>query len=217
MSFTERRRYQRVKMVDQIRGLIGETRIFVVDASLSGLRIVHQDDLPKVGAPCVLTFIWEGHSATLECLVKRTTLRRPPRSALDRPLFESGLQITAARGEAGSTLRAMIERHVLRALDERKANARGIPPVAAQSFQTGTTNELMRHEFVGGKWRAVPTLDPKQPTNGFTISAAEPLPNVELLRNTFATSDAAGRQMIRQMAEMSISKAEGIPTRRYEP
>lgn len=197
--------------------MIGDTRIFVIDASLNGVRVVHQDPLPRAGSQCVMSFTWHGHQLVLECEVKRTVMRRPPKSALERPLYESGLFITSARGESGALLREMIERHVMLALDERKANARGIPPTAAQSFQTGKGDELMRHEYVKGMWRSYPTTDPSQPMNGFTISAAEPVPNIEMLRSTFADADAAGRRMIQQMAEMSISRSEGIPTRRYEP
>jgi hypothetical protein len=217
MAFTERRRFQRVRILDQVRGLIGETRIFVVDASLSGLRVVHQDDLPRPGSKCTTSFTWHGRKITLECEVQRTVVRRAAKSTHERPLYESGLIIIGARGESSSSLREMIERHVMMALDERKANARGIPPAAAQSFQTGRGDELVRHEYVKGAWRASPTTDPRQPSNGFTISAAEPVPNIEMLRMTFADADASGRKMIQQMAEMSISRAEGIPTRRYEP
>lgn len=217
MAFSERRRYQRVRLVDQVRGVVDETRIIVADVSLSGLRVLHQDGLPRVGATCVVKFLWDGHMIALDCVVKRTSLRRAPRSALDQALFESGLQIEDVRGEAAVTLRKLIETHVLRALDERKANARGIPPTAAQSFQTGKGTELVRHELVRGTWRTVTTTDPSQPPNGFTISAAEPLPNVEMLRATFADSDRSGRKMIQQMAEMSIARTEGIPTRKYEP
>jgi len=217
MAFSERRRYQRVRLVDQVRGAVDDTRIVVADVSLSGLRVLHQGELPRVGQTCVVKFLWDGHMIALDCIVKRTTLRRPARSALDQALFESGLQIEDVRGEAAATLRKLIEAHVLRALDERKANARGIPPTAAQSFQTGKGSELLRHELVRGAWRTVTTTDPRQPPNGFTISAAEPLPNVEMLRATFADSDHTGRKLIQQMAEMSISRSEGIPTRKYEP
>lgn len=217
MAFSERRRYQRVRLVDQVRGVVGDTRVVVADVSLSGLRVLHQDEVPRVGAPCVVKFRWDGRMVALDCIVKRTTLRRPAKSALEKPLFESGLQIEDVEGESAKTLRALIESHILRALDERKANARGIPPSAAQSFQTGKGDELVRHELVRGTWRTITTSDPRQPTNGFTISAAEPLPNVEMLRATFADSDLTGRRLIQQMAEMSISRSEGIPTRKYEP
>jgi hypothetical protein len=53
--------------------------------------------------------------------------------------------------------------------------------------------------------------------NGFTISADEPAEHVALLCETYESSDAESRKLIKVMAELSISKAEGIPTRRYSP
>jgi hypothetical protein len=38
-----------------------------------------------------------------------------------------------------------------------------------------------------------------------------------LLCETYLASDAEGRKLIKLMAELSISKAEGVPTRRYSP
>ena len=57
----------------------------------------------------------------------------------------------------------------------------------------------------------------KQPANGFTVSAAETDENVSMLCDAYEAGDAENRRLIRIMAELSISKAEGIPTRRYEP
>ncbi len=53
--------------------------------------------------------------------------------------------------------------------------------------------------------------------NGFTISAEEEQSHIDLLCETYVSSDAASRKLIKLMAELSISKAEGIPTRRYSP
>jgi hypothetical protein len=38
-----------------------------------------------------------------------------------------------------------------------------------------------------------------------------------MLCHTFANSDEPGRNLIKLMAELSISRTEGIPTRRYTP
>jgi hypothetical protein len=106
---------------------------------------------------------------------------------------------------------------VARALDEQKANARGIPSAAVQAFQTGKGTDFLRCELVDGTWRRTTTGRPEQPANGFTISAEEERDQVEMLCQTFETADAAGRKLIQTMAEMSISKSEGVPTRRYNP
>jgi hypothetical protein len=53
--------------------------------------------------------------------------------------------------------------------------------------------------------------------NGFTISAEEPDTHIALLCETYLSSDTEGRKLIKLMSELSISKTEGIPTRRYSP
>jgi hypothetical protein len=114
-------------------------------------------------------------------------------------------------------LRALVEAHVERALDEQKANAKGIPPIAAQSAQKGGAAIYARHEFVHGTWRKLVTSDPAQPESGFTVSSEEQREQVELLRSAYVTSDANMRTVIRKLAELSIANPDGIPTRRYTP
>jgi hypothetical protein len=53
--------------------------------------------------------------------------------------------------------------------------------------------------------------------NGFTISAEEDPEHIAILCETYLSTDAEGRKLIKIMSELSISKAEGIPTRRYSP
>ena len=213
----ERRRYQRVTLVRALSARIGSSRVFIVDASLNGLRIAHQGTLPPIGQECVLTFEWEGHPLELRCRVTRSTLYKLAKVKSEKSVYHAGLLIEEARGDSQKALRLMVSDVVARALDEQKANARGVPAKAAQIFQTGKGSEFLRFELVNGAWRRTTTTRPEQPTNGFTISAEEDRQNVELLCQTFEKADAAGRQLIRVMAELSISKIEGIPTRRYTP
>ena len=42
-------------------------------------------------------------------------------------------------------------------------------------------------------------------------------PSKPHLCDTYATANNENRKLIKLMAELSISKAEGIPTRRYSP
>ena len=59
------------------------------------------------------------------------------------------------------------------------------------------------------------TLPGFRPAVGFTVSVEENREQLALLCDSFEKADAEGRKMIQMLAEMSISKAEGIPTRRY--
>ena len=204
-------------LVRAVSGRIGTSRVYIVDASLNGLRIAHQGTLPPIGQECVLTFEWEEHPIELQCRVTRSTLHKLAKDKNDKSIYHAGLSIEESRGDSFNALRRMVSDVVARALDEQKANARGIPAQAAQIFQTGKGSEFLRFEMVNGAWRRTTTTRPDQPANGFTISAEEDREHVEMLCQTFESADSEGRRLIRLMAELSISKVEGIPTRRYTP
>jgi hypothetical protein len=214
---TERRRYQRVIMPRPLPGRLGQARIYVIDASLIGLRIAHQGTAPPVGSQCRVELEWEGRPVELDCEVSRNVLHKLARNAGEKSIYHAGLKIVAALGESDTVLREMIASMVARALDEQKANARGVPAEAAQCFQTGKGTDYIRCELMNGRWRRTETNRAEQPSNGFTISGEESREHIDLLCETFANADEAGRNLIRMMAELSISKAEGVPTRRYMP
>jgi hypothetical protein len=206
-----------VKLPRPLGGRAGASRIFLVDASVEGIRVAHQGTLPAVGQNCHISFDWEGHPIELECVVIHTALFRLAKSAEEKSVYHAGLRITEAQGDSRAVLRQLVADCVARALDEQKANARGVPAAAAQTFHTGKGSEYLRCELVDGAWRRTSTSRPEQPANGFTVSAEENRAEIEMLCSTFETADAAGRKLIQTMAEMSISKSEGVPTRRYNP
>lgn len=212
----ERRRLQRVKLPDPLRGSCGTARIYVADLSLNGLRIVHQDLLGEVGDDITIRFDWDGRTILLACRIVRSAVQSGEPGA--KQIFHSGLSIAHASTAATATLRELIETHVARALDEQKANARGLPAVAPSSFQTGRTSRFLRHELVVGKWRETTTTDPSQPEHGFTVSAEHTRHEIEMLRSAFERgSGKEGRDLIRRLAQLSIGTREGIPTRRFTP
>jgi len=206
-----------VAMVRPIAATFGGARVYVLDASVIGLRIAHQGTVPPLGGTARLTFSFEDHYIELECQVKRNALHKLAKKDGEKSIYHAGLQIVHAIGRSDDAMRQMIATLVARALDEQKANARGVPAKAAVSFQTGKGTEFVRCELVGTSWRKTETTRPDQPANGFTISAEESREHIEMLCEAYATGDADGRRLIKTMAELSISKAEGIPTRRYTP
>lgn len=206
-----------MKLPQPLAGRVGTSRVFLVDASVEGIRVAHQGTVPAVGNKCRVELAWEGHPIVLDCEVVHNSLFRLAKAAGEKSIYHAGLRITEAIGDSRAAMRQLVADCVARALDEQKANARGIPATAAQSFQTGKGNDFIRCELVDGAWRRTSTNRPEQPANGFTISAEEEREQVEMLCQTFETADAAGRKLIQTMAEMSISKSEGVPTRRYTP
>ena len=214
----ERRRVQRVRLPQPLRATIDGTRVFIVDVSLRGLRVMHQDEIGHVDSTCVVRSEWDGRPMELHCSIVRTALHRSADNSGSKATYHSGLTITRAVGVSSVTLRRLIEHHVERALDEQKANARGIPPIAAQSMQTGTASAYVRHEYRLGRWREVTTHSPEQPDHGFTIAAQTTPSEVEMLRKAYERAKTASDlAVIKRLAEMSVNSAEVVQARRYTP
>ncbi|MFZ2493767.1 MAG: hypothetical protein WA208_19985 [Thermoanaerobaculia bacterium] len=213
----DRRKVQRVRLPQPLRAAVGTQKVFILDISIEGLRIVQQEPLGGRGTKCSLRFEWQGMRAFLDCEVVHVSTHKVGEGISARTLHHSGMSIANATPESRAIVRGVIEEQILRALDEQRANARGIPAVAALSFQTGKGSAYVRHELAAGRWSAHPTTDPRQPASGFTISSDQTFEEVNMLRSAYESGDASGRALIREMSELSISKSEGIPTRKYEP
>ena len=207
----------RLRLSRPVAGRVGAARVFLVDVSIEGIRIAHQGAVPAVGQSCRVLFEWEGQLIELDCEVIHNFLFRLAKSADEKSTYHAGLRIANAVGDSIAGLKKLVADVVARALDEQKANARGIPAAAAEVFQSGKGTDFVRCELVDGTWRRTVTSRPEQPANGFTVSADEAADQVALLCETYASSDAQGRKLIQLMSEMSISKSEGVPTRRYNP
>lgn len=213
----DRRQFGRVTPVQRVRGSVGVVPVYVIDLSLAGARVAHQDALPAVGGTSVLTFDWEGRTYSGPCEVRRTKLEKPALSKFEKALYHSGLFLMKTDPESGRLLREIVQTSVIRALDEQKANAHGIPATAALSYQTGGGEDYLRCELRHQMWVKTSTREPEQPANGFTISSSEPPSKVAMLCRAYEIGDPDGRRLIRTFAALSISKSEGIPTRRYAP
>lgn len=207
---SERRRLQRVKLSEPLPGRIGPQRVYIIDVSRDGVRVAHQESVGEHGQRNTIEFDWDGRHVALDCRLTYSELQR-------RNVFYSGFAIVSTPNGSESTLRELIAWHVERALDEQKANARGIPAMAANSFQTGRARDFVRHVFSAGRWHEVQTTDTKQPMSGFTLGSDQTAREVAMLRGAWESGDAAARHVIQKMAELSISRVEGIPTRRYMP
>lgn len=211
-----KRRYERVKLLRPLPATVSGRRAFIIDLSVSGFSVVHQDSLGRIGDEPLLSFEWEGRKISVRCTIARTGVERAG-TASSPTLYQSGLEISEVAQEGKTALRELVHAYVERALDEQKANARGIPPVAVQYQQTGTATDYVRHEYASGKWTKRRTRDRDQPLNGFTIAIDQPEEEVELLRQAWVKGDRAIREIIRQTAELSIQSPDGIPIRRYTP
>ena len=195
---------------------MGTIPVNLLDLSLNGARIV-SDARFSPGSDHELTFDWKEHSARVSCKVVRCTLYSFAKAPGEKSLYQSGLRFKETIDDSDRTLREIIGTYVIRALEEQKANARGLPPLGQYAYIVGKGDRYRRCELVDGKWRRTDTTRSEQPLNGFTISADVAPYYVDLLCQTYQLTDEEGKKLTQTLAQLSISKAEGVPTRRYLP
>jgi hypothetical protein len=212
----DRRRFHRIHLDPPLAGHLRDVPVNLVDLSLIGARIV-SDARFSPGTEHELIFSWNEHSARVTCTVVRCTLFSFAKAPGEKSLYQSGLRFKETIDDSDRTLRELIGSYVIRALEEQKANARGIPPLGQYAYVVGKGDRYRRCEFVDGKWRRTDTTRPEQPVSGFTISADISPYFIDLLCETYALSDEEGKKLTQTLAQLSISKAEGVPTRRYLP
>lgn len=212
----ERRRYGRVRLELPLAATFAGTRARVLEISVVGILIAHEGKL-AAGSTHDLLIDWDGAKLDFSCRVVRSTLWRLAKAAGEKSIYHSGLKILAAGGDSSTRLRELLAERIIRALEEQKANARGIPPLAAYMYQPGKGELYRRCELIDGTWRKSETIRATQPANGFTISADVDDEHVDLLCQTWERTTSQGRRLTQLLAELSISRVEGVPTRRYVP
>jgi hypothetical protein len=208
------RRIERVTLQQPMPAVVDGEHVYVVDASTRGIRLSHSSLFPQ-GAKCDVAFEWDGKPIEFIARQRWTKLQRNS----SRSGYQSGFEIASIDGVSNVALRTLIESYVERALDEQKANAKGIPPLDKAPAQAQSANpELyVRHELVQGVWRKMTTTESRQPQMGFTVLSTESIRQIDLLRAAYSAADPLMRDMIRRLAELSIQYADGMPARRYKP
>ena len=215
----DRRRYGRIELDDEpIPAVLDGVAVQVIEVSVVGCRIAHDTRFAPTTDPRTLDINWNGREMRFWSEIVRSTLFKVGRGPHDKSIYHSGIRFIEAAGESEATLREVIAGRIIRALDEQKANARGIPPtLSGYTYQIGKSNRYRRCEFTGDRWRNMETNRTEQPESGFTISADVEPSQVELLCRTYERTDEPGRRLTQILAELSIRKDEGTPVRRYTP
>ena len=212
----ERRRFGRIQLDEPLPGHFGANRVAVFELSVTGFKIAHDQRYPP-GEIGHLILDWQGTRLDLVCRLVRSTLWRLAKSLGEKSIYHSGLQIIESVGDAYTKLRELVAERIIRAIEEQKANARGIPPLAAYMYQPGKGELYRRCELVDGEWRRSETTRTDQPANGFTISADVEPEHIDLLCRTWEMTTPEGRRLTQMLAALSINREEGVPVRRYVP
>lgn len=227
----ERRRVQRIRLSHPVFGQFANISCTVLDVSLGGVLIEHNTPI-QTGAQGTLTFHWQGRKIAIESMVLRSKLERfsGPEAVT---IYHSGLRFTKALGDSFEALRDAMVTQVMRALNEQKANARGeLPPeldkmpifqsglLSASRSDSGNLGQTIGYvtcSLERKKWRKVKTKKPQQPQEGFTVLAQEDPYQIDLLCETYEKADDDMRNLIRLLAELSVTEEAGVPPGRFEP
>jgi PilZ domain len=211
-TYTRERKIGRVRLQQPVPAVADGERAYVVDASVHGVRLSHTGRFSP-GTKHDVQFEWDGKPIHLVGEIRWT---RADREASRDGVYQSGLAIADIKTDSEKALRGLVEYCVERALDEQKANARGVPALASSFVEKDQPSLFTRHEFIHGVWRKMTTSDSRQPLYGFTVSSTESRTQIEMLRAAYEVADISMRQVIRRLAELSIDE-NAVPSRRYTP
>src|ERR1700747_3301916 len=148
-SMDERRRVLRVTPLQPLSARLNDEPAYALDLSLNGFRLTHQRIIRSEG-DCDVRLDWDGSTIDATTAVKWSRVRRTTGGAQEKSVYESGVEILLIDERSKARLRECVEAHVARALDEQKANAKGIPPLAVRSQQPPAHSRYARHEYLNG-------------------------------------------------------------------
>ncbi|HSP33453.1 MAG TPA: hypothetical protein VLU46_03955 [Thermoanaerobaculia bacterium] len=212
----ERRQFGRVELNPPLEASLDGMPVRVIDASVMGFRIAHDARIVPVPTRRIRVQ-WDGKTMEFGVVVARSVLHRLAQKPGEQTVYHSGIHILEATGDSDRMLRDMIEARVIGALDEMKANARGIPPISSYTAHAEKSDRFRRCELVDGVWRKSETSNREQPENGFTISADVESPHVDILCKLFESVNQEGKRLTKMLAELSITRGEGTSAGRYIP
>ena len=100
-----------MKLREPLRAAVGTARIYVLDASVGGLRVAHQGTLPAPGAYCRVELPTDMGTIKVDCEVVRTVPQPPPMTQTTKPIFHSGLAVVAAADrQSAERLKTMFDK-----------------------------------------------------------------------------------------------------------
>jgi hypothetical protein len=207
--FEVKREFERIHLEHALPARLSGNPVSVLDLAVGGARLIGSVSVTPASIH-ELSLDWEGKTIRAKCSITRCVMR-----ALDA--YEIGVRILETSPESDRMMHHLIATYVLQAIDEQRANWEGKPPIGPYVYIEGKSDRYKRCELVNGEWQVQPTRRPEQPTTGFTVSVEVPPHLLNMLRETYEMTDDEGRRLLRILAELSINKAEGIPTRRYIP
>jgi len=214
MLHDDRREFQRLKLAKPILATMDSANALILDIGMAGALLEHYG-VTEPGRQFQLTFRWQGEDVTFACEVVRTSVVRQPAGDGKSKLSHTGVHFAKPVGEAATLLQDLIGTFVGRILAAQRSNAAGEDNHAKSAAILSSLGEARRkrtHGYVSYRlrdsmWWRVPTDSPVQPEDGFTVAAWEDEAELETLCRTYEESDEEGRQLIRLVAELSVTSS----------
>jgi len=208
---SERRRSTRTRLRCVLRALIARHEAIVVDVSLHGARVRHENAVRR-GATVRVVFEWEQRrfAAAAEVLATRIVTLG---AGDDEPaIYESRLRFPSLTADALDILHRVIAaagNHELRSwvgnLQGDAGDARGTHPSPTRGF--------IRCRYVHRRWERKWTRDASQPHDGFVIPAATDSSDIAALCSSWESMDDASRNLVQLTARAVVEGME--PMRGY--
>jgi len=211
-----KRDFERVHFEHPIPAQLSGQPVAVIDLAIGGARLLGTSRVTPASNHD-LRIEWEGESIILKCAVTRCVIQKFATKPDDASTYEIGVRILETAGDSDRKVHHLIATFVLRAIDEQRANWSGVPPIGPYVHIEGKSGRYRRCQYFNGDWNIAETTKPEQPANGFTVSAEVSPKYLHMLCETWVKTDDEGKRLTRILAELSINKAEGVPTRRYIP
>ncbi|MFZ2491203.1 MAG: PilZ domain-containing protein [Thermoanaerobaculia bacterium] len=105
----ERRRCSRITFRQPIRGTVGPSRIYVLDASPFGIGVTHTSPLPPPGEVCRVELVSDLGPIRLDCAIIRTSVEQLV-EATTRTFYRSGLQVLGSDNQSAARLRGIADK-----------------------------------------------------------------------------------------------------------
>lgn len=229
-----RRRAERIRLSESLVVRFGTEGVVLIDVSDLGAKIEHYHRI-KVGDEKILRVRVKELSVAIQSRVVVSKVHRFAAGDDGLTVYRTGVEFMTATEDDLETVRQMISSARAQTLVEQVANAKGfVPPKGEMPIFSGgiltsnqvriTTEETNAHllpdrpivKDIGyikfykrvGRWMKIWTMDPTQPEDGFTVSANEPVDQVDQLCDLYRNGDSQTRDLVRLLASTSLENSE---------
>lgn len=229
-----RRRSERIRLSESLVARFGTDGVVLVDVSDLGAKIEHYHRV-KVGEQKIFRLRVKDLAVAIQARVVVSKVHRFATGDDGLTVYRSGIEFMTATDADLETVRQMISSARAQTLVEQVANAKGFVPPRGEMpiFRGGilTSNQVkiaseksdehllpkraivkdigyIRFYKRVGRWMKIWTMDPTQPEDGFTVSANEPVDQVEKLCDLYRNGDQQTRDLVRLLASTSLENAD---------